>query len=61
MQLNDLLSFSRSHLLTLLILRVHLYYVWLFQMPVINNCCDSLAVLLALFPQREHLLSRDSP
>lgn len=48
MQLDDLLSFSRSHLLTILIWRVHLYYVWLFQMPMINNCCDSLARVVGI-------------
>lgn len=48
MQLADLLSFSQSHLLTFLILRVHLYYMWLLQMPVINNYCDSLACVVGI-------------
>lgn len=48
MQLDGLLSFSRSHLLTFLILGVHLYYVCLLQMPMINNCCDSLACVVGI-------------
>lgn len=53
MQLDDLLSFSQSHLLTVLILRVRLYYVWLFQMPMINNCCDSLAYAVGIVSPTE--------
>jgi len=48
MRLHDLLSFSQSHLLTFLILRVHLHYTQLLQMPVINNYCDSLACVVGI-------------
>lgn len=51
MQLDDLLSFPWFHLLTFLILRVHLYYMWLLQMPMINKYCDSLACVVGIvFP-----------
>lgn len=46
MQLDDLLSFSQSHLLNLPHLESPSLLCVAFQMPMINNCCDSLACVV---------------